>query len=221
MTAAELRDTDPAFLRKNFGVVMARIQNELRGVSCLSLESSQPRKQIISSRSFGQPVIHIEELSEAICHYTALACQKLRKQGSLTGRIYVFIQTGVHDPRRRYENGITLSFPTPLSSSSQIMAYARQGIRKIFNPGYQYKKAGVILLDLSSARSRQEDMLSPALQDRHDILSETADRINQKFGNDTVTFCAEGIHRPWKNRNDMKSPAYTTQWENLAPAYCK
>ncbi len=221
-TAQALRDADTAFIRKHFGVVMARIQSELRGIPCLSLESIRPRQQIMSSRSFGRAITQIEELSEAISHYTALACQKLRKQNSHAARLYIFLQTRFeNNPENHYENGMTLSFPTPLSASPQIIAFAQQGLRKIFKPGYQYKKAGVILLDLSPTRYQQNDLFSSRINHKHILLSETADRINQKLGKEAVLFCAEGIQRSWKNRNNMKSPSYTTKWSNLAQAYCR
>ena len=52
-TVKALCDTQPFWLRAGFGVVMGRLGDELRGVSCLALEEiSAPKEQIISSRSF-------------------------------------------------------------------------------------------------------------------------------------------------------------------------
>lgn len=92
-TAKDLRDADMKLLRSHFSVVMERIIQELRGISCLPLESIQPRKQIMSSKAFGRPVIELDELEEALSHYAAKACFKMRKQKSLTFGIYVFIHT--------------------------------------------------------------------------------------------------------------------------------
>ncbi|MEO6824613.1 MAG: DNA polymerase V subunit UmuC, partial [Nitrosospira sp.] len=53
-TVQALREASPTWLRSKFGVVMERTGNELRGISCLALEEvTPPRKQIISSCSFG------------------------------------------------------------------------------------------------------------------------------------------------------------------------
>jgi len=55
VTVKDLRDAEPKTLRREFSVVVERTVLELRGVSCLSLEEvTQPKKEIISSRSFGQ-----------------------------------------------------------------------------------------------------------------------------------------------------------------------
>jgi DNA polymerase V len=51
-TAKQLRDSNISSMRRQFGVVMERIIQELRGSSCLPLETIQPRKQIRYSRSF-------------------------------------------------------------------------------------------------------------------------------------------------------------------------
>jgi DNA polymerase V len=96
-TADQLRCANPKLIRKWFSVVVERIVMELNGVSCLDLESVQPKKQIMSSRSFGKPVTGLEELNAAISTYTARAAIKLREQHSKAQSIYVFIQTNQHN----------------------------------------------------------------------------------------------------------------------------
>ncbi|WP_444956806.1 DUF4113 domain-containing protein [Microbulbifer sp. ZKSA002] len=41
------------------------------------------------------------------------------------------------------------------------------------------------------------------------------DQINQRFGRGTLFLGAEGINKKWKMRQEHRSPAYTTQWEDL------
>ena len=72
---------------------MERTGQELRGVSCLGLESIAAKKQIMSSRSFGTPVMDIEELQEAVATYISRAAEKLRQQKSVAGAVYVFLET--------------------------------------------------------------------------------------------------------------------------------
>jgi DNA polymerase V len=63
---------------------MERTGNELRGTSCLALEEVvAPRKQIVSSRSFGQPVHTLAGLGESVTSYMASAAEKLRRQRSM------------------------------------------------------------------------------------------------------------------------------------------
>ena len=87
---------------------------ELRGISCLSLEVVEPRKQIMSSRSFGKLISDIESIEEALSHYVASACVKLRKQKSRASGIYVFLYTNPFRlNEKQYANTITISF-TPV-----------------------------------------------------------------------------------------------------------
>jgi DNA polymerase V len=68
-TVQQLREASSSWLRSKFGVVMGT-GNELRGISCLALEEvAPPRKQIISSRSFGQLVHTLPELSGSVASY--------------------------------------------------------------------------------------------------------------------------------------------------------
>jgi nucleotidyltransferase/DNA polymerase involved in DNA repair len=86
-TVLELRNASPTAIRAQFGVVMERTCEELRGVSCLELEEvAPPKQQIMSSRSFGKPVECIEELRKAVATYVGRAAEKLRLQGSVSGQ---------------------------------------------------------------------------------------------------------------------------------------
>ena len=51
--ASELRDANPSIIRKRLSVVGERILRELKGQSCIDLEDIQPKKNIMSSKSFG------------------------------------------------------------------------------------------------------------------------------------------------------------------------
>ncbi|WP_435453197.1 hypothetical protein [Variovorax sp. LT1P1] len=52
------------------------------------------------------------------------------------------------------------------------------GAKAIFQPGFNYAKAGVMLLDLQDASVEQQEL---ALDDRS-ALMETMDRLNERYG---------------------------------------
>jgi DNA polymerase V len=115
-TVKNLRDTPPTWLRSRFGVVMERTGNELRGIPCLALEEiSPPKKQIISSRSFGQLVHELCDLSEAVANHASSAAEKLRVQNGVCNAIHIFIQT---NPFRSQDRNTmaALSFPCPMQA---------------------------------------------------------------------------------------------------------
>lgn len=220
-TALDLRNANVKMIRMHFSVVMERLVEELRGISCIPLEMVQPRKQIISSRSFGKLVTELSELEEAISYYTAKACLKLRKQNSLAGGITIFLHTNFFrekDPQ--YGNSINHRFAEPSSDSSFIISAAKKCLKNIYRPGFRYQKTGVMLLDLSPHSVRQYDLFS-SRENKSELLMQTFDLINERLGKNTLFIAAEGVQRNWKTRCNRMSYRYTTQWNELAKVICK
>lgn len=101
-TALQLARANPAFIRKNFNVVLERTVRELNGVSCISLEEApSPKQQIICSRSFGEHVTTYEALRQAICQHAERAAEKLRGERQFCRHIAVFVKTSPFAIRRQ------------------------------------------------------------------------------------------------------------------------
>ena len=137
----DLRNTQPKSLRAQFGVVMERTGQELRGVSCLGLESIAAKKQIMSSRSFGTPVMDIGELQEAVATYISRAAEKLRQQKSVAGAVYVFLETNrFKEAEPQYSNGLTVPLANPTDDTLILVKTAHRALKSIYRAGFQYKK---------------------------------------------------------------------------------
>lgn len=217
--AAALREADPKWLRRHFGVVMERIGLELRGVSCLSLETvPPPRKQILTSRSFGEKVTRLEDLRAAVTRFAVRAGEKLRAQGLSAQALSVFIQTSPFDTTQPYyANAVTLAFDRPSQDSGYLIRQALRGLERLFRDGYAYQKAGVMLLDLVPAGVAQTDLFPSEASDpvRSSRLMQALDQINRRHGRQTVRFAGEGLSERWHLRTRLKSPNYTTRWTEL------
>lgn len=217
MTAAELRDANESLIKQIMGIVGVRIMHELRGLSCLPLEAiAPPQKNMICSRSFGKPVTTIAQMHEAIAHHAARAAAKLRHRGLRASVLGVFLTTNRFKPNDlQYSNSICLSLPTATNSSQVLIRYAKLCMTSIFRDGFSYKKCGVSLNDLSSVDAVQLDLLSVAV-DRHDEkLMSVIDALNTRYGSGTIRFASEGMRQDWKMRTDMRSPRYTSCWDEL------
>ena len=46
-------------------------------------------------------------------------------------------------------------------------------------------------------------------------LMTVMDGINQKMGKESIKLASEGFNRPWKMKQENKSPSYTTNWDEL------
>ena len=140
-TVLDLRNASPKEIRAQFGVVMERTCNELRGISCLVLDDVAPSKQqIMSSRSFGTPVETIAELREAVASYIARAAEKLRQQGSASAAVYVFVQTNrFKTDEPQYSCGMTVPMVDPTDDTMLLTRAAFQGLAAIYRQGFRYK----------------------------------------------------------------------------------
>ena len=217
-TVLDLRNISIKEIRAQFGVVMERTCNELRGISCLELEDVAPSKQqIMSSRSFGCPVTTLAELREAVASYVTRAAEKLRAQQSVSAAVHVFIQTNrFKESDLQYSEGLVVPLPDPTDDTRLLASAAIFGLGLIFKPGYQYKKAGIMLTLISDKAKRQETLFDDPLQRAQSAkLMAAMDAINAEFGRDTVRTGANGTDKRWAMRSENRSHRFTTRWDEL------
>ena len=199
------------------GVTLERTQRELTGISCLEMEEvAPPRKNTCCSRSFGKPVTELEELEEAVANYGVRATRKIRAEGSLASGLQVFIMTNrFREDQPQYSNSRVLALDEPTDDPIRIVQNAKKMLRDIYRPGYAYKKAGVILLDLVASSVRQsllfEEHGSPRRQDFVNAVEEAAGR----YGAAGAFWGGQGIGKQWRMKREMRTPRYTTCWEDL------
>ncbi len=217
-TVLDLKRADPEYIRGQFSVVMAKTVSELNGTVCIELEEiSPPRKQILSSRSFGHTVRDFNSLAESITLYMSRAAEKLRKQNSFAGSVHVYIRTSpfkLDEPH--YSNGMTIPMPSPTDDSRQLVKISLWALKRIYRPGFNYAKAGVMLSEIVPKAGIQNDLFSqPVSNQKSEALMSAMDDINRKMGRESIKLASEGFKRPWKMRQENKSSNYTTDWSGL------
>jgi DNA polymerase V len=204
--------------KQPFLAAPVRFRNSLSATKTGSLEPCRAggRKSIMASRSFGRAVTTVAELREAVASYAARAAEKLRRQRLATTHLMVFVETNRFKPDEgQHHAARTVHLPVATSDSGKLIGAALAGLASIGRKGYRSKKAGVVLLDLHPAAVVQEGLFDKAENPRRAALMRTVDRLNLRFGRDTVSFAAAGIRRPWKLRREFLSPCYTTAWDEL------
>lgn len=219
-TVQQLKDASITKIKNEFNVILARTVSELNGEQCMHLEDVAPLKQqIMSSRSFGQPVFLLEDLSEAVVSYTSRAAEKLRRQHSVARALQVYLMTNPFKPNEpQYSNSVTVKLLHPTDDSFKLSVAALYGLKRIYRPCYAYKKAGIMLVDLCPANQVPVDLFSQIdLPDteRSKVLMATLDEINAKMGRGTVRSAGEGLEKVWAMRSNNKSQEYTTDWAQL------
>jgi DNA polymerase V len=218
-TVLDLYKADLKEIRARFGVVLARTVEELRGHSCLELEAvAPPKQQILSSRSFGTAITSLPDLQEAVSYHVANVAERLRSQGSIAAAVHVFIHTNrFKENQPQYNGTIIVPLSSPSDDTRLLAAAALRGLGEIYRPGYQYKKAGVMLARLSDKTNQQWGLFdNHAVHDgRSEKLMEAVDSINERFGRGSLHLAAEGTRQNWAARSDRLSQRYTTRWDEL------
>ena len=215
-TVFELKKSNPGFIRKHLGVVMERIVYELNGVSCLGLEGESPKKNIMSSKSFGKPIHDLFDIEEALSSYASRACEKLRAQRSKCRGIYVFIKTNSFQQNKpQYRNGLSYEFDLPTSDTRIIVSKAKRLMQIIYKEGFSFHKCGIILMDLVPEDYKQAHFFADndsAAQDEFMVL---VDGLNKSMGPKTLFYLSQGINKGWQMRCSRRSKRYTTNWSEI------
>jgi DNA polymerase V len=222
-TALDLRRAPTRRVRQQFSVVLERTALELRGVACLELEEVMPDKQQIRcSRTFGEAVTSLAELTQAITTFTSRAVEKLRAQQGVAAAVGVEIRTSVFRTETTpFVGSLVVPLVAPSADTRVLVAAARRGLQRIYQPGLVYTKAGVVLLGLRRAGQGQVDLFSDGAADqRSEALMATLDAINSRFGRGSLMLANAHPAPRWRRREQYRSPRYTTRLEELPVAYC-
>lgn len=219
-TVLDLKRANPEHMRQLFSVVMEKTVRELNGTACIELEEvSPPKQQIVSSRSFGHRVMDLQSLSEAISLYATRVCEKLRKQDGYASLISVFIHTSPHGDGPKYSASKVVPLPAPTNDTRRMVNAANWALRRIYKPGYEYLKAGVMLGDIVPAGGQQQDLFSRQSPDKGARLMEALDCVNKRWGKNSVRTAAQGYNKPWAMKQENLSQGFTTRWEEILTIY--
>lgn len=219
-TVEDFKIANPSKIRQQFSVVVERTVNELNGIPCIELEDvGTPRQQIMVSRSFGQEVSNLDDLSESVAYFATSAAEKLRKDGSVAASICIFIQTNPHKESPQYQRSVVVPMSQPTDDTLKLVNAAIQGLGEIYRMGFGYKKSGVLLMALQPKGTSQAALFDdPAEQAKSAKLMQVMDSINRRMGKGSLTIAASGTRQRWAMRRDRKSPNYTTEWGELPEA---
>ena len=223
-SAGDLARTDSHWLRQHYGVVLARTQQELRGVPCLSLEEvSPPRQQIQCSRSFGRSVTEFSDVLESLSLHTQRGIEKLHEQALWAGSVQVMVRSS---PFREgfYSGTAHRRLPEPSRDYRVLWEAVRSAAAEAFQPGVSYQKSGILLFDLQ-AQARTGDLFAvqEGGEERAERLQEALQRAQDRFGKHTLARGVGGLRqgRDWAMRSDRRSPSYLSDWWSLPVAFAR
>ena len=219
-TAYDLYSSDPRWIRQHLGVVGERTYRELHGEMCFPIvESPEAKKQCRVSRSFESYVENFKELEQRVVSYATRASEKIRSDQLQAKKITVFIRSNKFNQKNQpYYGDKTYSFISPTNDLFEIVKMAVKALGYIYKSGIKYKKAGVLLSDLSSEGNYNRDLFFQ--RSEKDILKKIKvnrvfDRLNSRYGSGTICVAKENYEKFYLTRRKNLSPAYTSSFYEL------
>ena len=237
-TVLDLVRCDPASIRKQFSAVVEKTVLELRGIPCLEMTDMEhepaAKQQILVSRSFGKAITDVAGIIEAVSEFASRAAEKLRLQDSAAGAVGVFFATSPYRPNdRQHSVNVTVPLVRPSADSRLLVATAVDAVQRNFQPGFNYAKAGAVLVNLQPASQWQGELdlfaddeakpgstRSPPGRDRA-ALMQAMDGLNRRYGRDSVRIGSASLVsngdevRTWSTKQERRSPRYTTRWGEM------
>lgn len=206
---------DEQLIQKLLTKTGRQVQDELRGISCLSIEEAEDKKNTGNSRSFGTSVYTKRELQEALADFCTNSAAKLRAQDSVCFSLTAYILTNsFKEGSPQYYGSSSRTFASGTSDTLRIIKGSHQILDEIFKPGYEYKKGGVLLNHIIPRNQNQMDLFDEHSDD-NEKLGQVVDLINKRYGAKTIQSAACGSDQTWRTIANFCSPRYTTSWQEL------
>ena len=209
-------------------IVIQRTWRELNGEDCVPNEELAKKKSICTSRSFNGMISDFDSLKTQVSNYAARCAEKLRQQGTVASSVGVFLNTNAfREDLAQYWNFQEKRLLTPSSSTITITQAASDILKSIYRQGYQYKKAGVIVMNIGPDSPIQQDLFDINAEQFQKMkrLDEVIDRINRMHGSETIVLGSQQYTRKdgkgkadvFANaiKHDYKSPSPTTRWGEI------
>ena len=228
-TAAQFADKKESWVRSHFNITTVRTWKELNGESCISIEELPQKKSICTSRSFaGEGISDKNVIEEAVANFAVRCAEKLRHQGSVCQGITVFAWTSrFNENVPEYTIHDSLTLPIATNAQEEIVGAALTILRAKYpkpmadsrpdcpDMSFHFKKAGVILWQISPDHPRQQDLFDPIDRSKQKKLMEAIDAINRKNGYGTIRQAIQGTDCRFDLKREYMSKQFTTNIHDI------
>ncbi len=215
VTAYQFTQQTDDWVKRNMSVVGLRLKHDLEGIPTLDLEKKQPKKSIATTRSFDQNILDYELIAERVSTFAISCAEKLRNQKSNCNELMVFVQTNrFRKDLPQYRKNSVLKLPYPTNSSIELAQFAKLALERIFIKGYHYKKAGVVVMNITPETECQINLFENS-NPKHKSLMQVMDKLNTSLGSRKLKLGSQDIKQTWKMKQEQLSPCYTTNLDDI------
>jgi DNA polymerase V len=220
-TALDLKRLSRSRASQLMGVHGRQMVCELNGLRCLPLEREHKQRQsVMHGRMFGEDTTDFGVIEAAVTSLTARATFRLRRDGLLARRACVTLSSNRNKPGYK-RHDLWFTFTTPTADTGLIASQVIAELDKTHNRSEQCHRANVLLFDLVPEDQLQADLLGYVNleQDKRSQSRLAAvDHITDRFGKGRIGYAAEKLSAKWQPKKQLRSPRYTTDWNELPVA---
>ena len=211
-TAAQFTAMPSSLVRALFSVTTERTQRELRGEDCVAPSPvTMAHNSIMNSRTFGHLLTKRHEVRDAVVVFAKMCAKRLRDEHAVAGMVTVYVRGDrFRQDMPFYANSCQVRLITPSSSTMTIVSQAVAAFDSIWRDGFGYRKAGVLLTDISSDDAVQLNLFERQNQSRQRLLMQAIDNINNHYGTQVVTLAPDDPSGAWRPEHNHRQQGSRT-----------
>ncbi len=217
-SALDLATMRPQHARQLMGVHGTQLVAELNGTACHELTLvNRPCQSIARTRTFGEDTNDYGSIQAAIANFTTRAAYQLRTSHQLARKASLFLTSNKHKPGYKYWSR-EIKLQTPTDDTGILLQNLVGILGQLYSKSVSYHRAGIGLYDFIPVSSLQIDLLGNAQPDQINASRarmEAIDNINDRYGKEHIGYAAEKLSETWQPKYRLRSPRYTTHWDEL------
>lgn len=215
-TVGAFLQADRNFIRSEFGVMGERLYYELSGTPARTGREDETRKSIMSSRSFAHETKDLAVLESSVAYHVSHIAKKLRERDCLASVLCVSIRPNRFGDYALRNSSTEAVLQVPTNDTQILTKAALALVRTVYDPEVPYKKAGVTVGGIMPVHYQSGQLFHEVSSGGSpEPLDSIADRINAKYGNNTLYRGVIQKRADWSARATLKSPEYTTKWGEI------
>ena len=223
-TALQFADWSKDDVEKVFNLTGEKTWMELNGQPCIDFETEDaPQKQMICTRSFGKAVTSFEDLATSMAAFANNVGRKLRERSLCAVALSVFIQTDrFREDIEQYYKSAHRTLDEPTNDTLKITAVATDALRSIYLKYHGYKRAGIMITELTDATHIQQSLFGDSAErERRKKLMAVVDSINRcSLGHDKIHAASYSSIDGFVRR-EKPSRLFSTRLSDIITINCK
>lgn len=193
-SVGQLMNTSDGLVQQLTNINGLRTKHELLGLYCFPVQlKPKLKKNLTSSRSFGQDINSLDQIGEAMYNYIKAGVRKLNQNQMSVTKATIFLSGNFHKGQN-HNKVKTITFVKSTNDEIEIWSQVSKHLEDMFSTVKTYKKCGITFHNLIPQNVIQNTLFLSDYQ-------ELTPPVNK--------------HKKWEMKQDFKSRKFTTSWSEL------